>query len=161
MPFCQKTSNKIAESKWPLLSQFIMSVETSHRVFSSWQEGKPTSVFLCLHFLSDLNCQSSNIFVPFVKTPLFFLFPVAVSFLLLKKIRNQCSLGLMEAGLIDWKPSLWPRASLHFCAQQTMEIISGQPTLAPSAEYNPQKNFCHPLFCAGATTYWMLVSTTG
>lgn len=69
---------------------------------------------------------------------------------LLKKIRSQSSLGVMAAGLIDCAASLWPGASLVFGVQQTMEIISCQPTLAPPGVYNPQKNFCHQLFCAGA-----------
>lgn len=77
--FCQKISNKIADSKCPPLSQFAMWVEPSlkrlllaRRQINLRLPG--------LHFLSDLNCQSSCICVPFVKTPLFSLLPVAVSF---------------------------------------------------------------------------------
>ena len=39
VPFGQKKTDKIAESKWPPGNQFVMSVETSPGVFASWQEG--------------------------------------------------------------------------------------------------------------------------
>lgn len=101
MLFCQKIANKITKSKWPLLSLFVKLVETSPSMFASWQGGQPTSVFLCLHFLSDLNGQPSPIFVPFVKTPLFFLLPVAVSFLLLRKYQKS------EQPWVDRHRSCW------------------------------------------------------
>lgn len=154
--FCRKHPTK-------LLKQNGQCWASSHvagclpRVFASWQGGRPTSVFLCFNFPSDLNCQSHSIFVPFVKMPLFSLFPVVVSSLLLKKKSQSCC-GSMEAGLTGC--AVWHVApsQSHLRCSQTVEITSCQITRAPSWAYNSQRSFCHQLFCVKAMTYWMVGS---
>lgn len=163
MLFGQKIANKIVESKWPPLRLFINSLETSHGVFASWQGGWPASVFLCLHFLSDLNGQPSSIFVPFVKTPLFSLLPVAVSFLLLKKkkIRSQSSLGLIDAGLSDCAVWFVANSQSHLWCSTDCGNHLMPSNLGSTGELQSTKEFLYQFFCAGATIYWMVVSIAG
>ena len=124
-----------------------------HRVFASWQGVRPTRVFLCLHFPSDLNCQSSSIFTVFVKTPLFSLLPVVVSFLLLK-IVSQSSPRLREEDLTD--------CAFQFVAESQSHLwCSADWKSSHANQLCPHNRVCHQLFSARATKYWVVVSTAG
>jgi hypothetical protein len=152
VPFCKKYSTKLLNLSGHHPTSPPCSWKPPTECLLLGKQQMDTS--LCLNFFfPDLNCLSYSNFVQFVKTPLFSLCPVAVSFLLLKISKVRVALSLYSQVLLCSGACGYEPAS-HFCAQQTMEIISSPTNFGSMRRLQLTKEFL-PQY----TGWW--VPTTG
>lgn len=95
--YSTKLLNPKATTKW--VYHLAGTLPPTHP--GCWLLGRrPKVLRLCVNFFSDLNGQPESVFVPFVKTPLFFLFTVVVSFPLFTLSEVRAALSGWTQGLL-------------------------------------------------------------